>query len=520
MQTSAQKTSKYSDPQKNKALTRKVLWKLDLHILPALALLWLANFIDRSNVGNAKIAGLDVDTHLKGNQFNTALAIFYVSLSGGLFVASNWVMKRVKPNRWLPLLVATWGVVTTLSGIVHNFSGLLAIRFFLGLCEGGILPGMVLYLSTLYKPHELQLRVGIFYASASLSGAFGGLLASAIIRMDGIGGLHGWRWIFILEGIATVIIGFLAWLVMPANLSSATFFTDEERDFAVWRFRQATAVTDDAPLSEPSRRITAADPEKEGTDVKIEAASETAVIVHFEEEKFEWREVVRGLTDVQVWLTGFAYMGILVPLYSFSLFLPTIVAGLGYSGGQAQLHTVPPYVPAAVFTVLVAIWSDKLKWRGPFMLIFLPIAWVGYLIAVVAKTNLQRYIAVHLMATGVYPCAPCVLSILPNNTAGHYKRATATALQLAIANCGGFIATFAYTPDQAPAYKRGHSIALGFVSLAWVFVALNVAYCIYENKARADGRRDANVSKYQELWETGKTRAPIGDRTPAFRFTL
>lgn len=141
------------------------------------------------------------------------------------------------------------------------------------------------------------------------------------------------------------------------------------RCLSVWRFRQATAVTDDAPLSEPSRRITAADPEKEGTDVKIEAASETAVIVHFEEEKFEWREVVRGLTDVQVWLTGFAYMGILVPLYSFSLFLcvcslsgcvparpklsctnvlyfsaliirrPTIVAGLGYSGGQAQLHT-------------------------------------------------------------------------------------------------------------------------------------------------------------------------------------
>lgn len=121
-----------------------------------------------------------------------------------------------------------------------------------------------------------------------------------------------------------------------------------------------------------------------------------------------------------------------------------------------------------MLTVVVAILSDKLKWRGPFMLILLPIAIVGYIIAVVAKTNLQRYVAgktdvygfsnvarnahsqvlfiVHLMATGLYPCGPCILSILPNNTAGHYKRATTIALQLAIANCGGFAATFAYTP--------------------------------------------------------------------------
>ncbi|KAI0702850.1 MFS general substrate transporter [Cytidiella melzeri] len=523
MQTSAGTTAAFEDPQRDKALTRKVLWKLDLRVLPALALLWLANFIDRSNVGNAKIAGLTTDTHLAGNQFNTALAIFYVPYIL-VELPSNWVMKKMKPSRWLPFLVAIWGAVTTLTGVIHNFSGLVAIRFFLGLCEGGLLPGIVLYLSTLYKPHELQQRVGIFYASASLSGAFGGLLASAILNMDGVGGLAGWRWIFILEGLATVAIGFLAWMVMPADLSSAKFFTNEEREFAVWRFRQSAAVTDNAPLSEPAQRITAPngeDPEKEEEQVKIEAAHTPApVAVHFEEEKFEWREILRGMTDIQVWLSAIAYMGIIVPLYSFSLFLPSIVAGLGYHGGSAQLHTVPPYVPAAVLTVVVSILSDKLKWRGPFMLMLLPIAIVGYIIAVAAKTNLQRYIAVHLMATGLYPCGPCILSILPNNTAGHYKRATTIALQLAIANCGGFVATFAYTPDQAPAYKTGHSIALAFVCLAWVFVGLNVAYCMYENKARADGRRDSNVDKYQELWDSGKTRAPIGDRSPAFKFTL
>lgn len=415
------------------------------------------------------------------------------------------------------MIVAVWGVVTTMTGVVHSFSGLLAIRFFLGMCEGGLLPGIVLYLSTLYRPHELQQRVGVFYASASLSGAFGGLLASAILKMDGVGNLAGWRWIFILEGIATILIALFSWATMPADLASAKFFTEEERAFALWRFREAHAVVTGAPLSEPAQMINA-DPEKEG-EVQIEVQP-PHYVVHQEDEKFEWREVVRGALDVQVWLTAFAYMGIIVSLYSYSLFIPTIVAGLGFTGEEAQLHTVPPYVPAVVFTVVVAVASDKLKMRGPFMLLFLPIAAIGYILAIVAKTNLQRYVAVHLIATGIYPCGPCILSILPNNCAGHYKKATAVALQLAIANCGGFVATFVYTSDQAPEYKTGHSIVLAFVVAAWVFVALNVAYCFWENKARADGRRDGQLEKYQELWDSGKTRAPIGDRAPSFRFTL
>jgi MFS family permease len=238
------------------------------------------------------------------------------------------------------------------------------------------------------------------------------------------------------------------------------------------------------------------------------------------DERFEWREVVRGITEIQVWLTGIAYFGLIVSLYSYSLFLPTIVSGLGYSGSQAQLHTVPPYVPAAVFTVLVAFLSDRLKWRGPFILICLPFAIIGYIMAITAKTNGVRYIAVFFMAAGVYPAGPSILSILPNNSAGHYKKATTTALQLAIANAGGFVATFAYTPDQKPRYIRGHTISLAFVSLAWVLIAANVAYCMWENKARAAGKRQGNIEKYQALVDAGLTKAPIGDRHPDFRFTL
>ncbi|KAF9495674.1 MFS general substrate transporter [Pleurotus eryngii] len=488
----------------HKALTKRILWKLDCRILPPLALLWLANFVDRSNIGNARIAGLERDLELHGNQFNTMLAVFYASYII-VELPSNWVIQRVGANRWIPLLVCLWGVVTTLTGLVQNFGGLVAIRMCLGLCEGGLLPGMILYLSTIYKRHELQLRVGIFYASASLSGAFGGLLATAITRMEGVGGLSGWRWIFILEGIATVILSIVSAVFLPANLESAKFLTEEERTFATRRFR-----LDESMISADAIPVERNTHEKEDTTQTPES-SPKEVFATRRVEEFEWRET---------WCTGLAYFGLVVSLYSYSLFLPTIVAGLGYSGGQAQLHTVPPYVPAVVLTVIVAIMSDKLKWRGPFILICLPLAIIGYIVAITAQTNTGRYAAVFLMATGVYPSAPCILSILPNNSSGHYKKATTTALQLAIANTGGFVATFSYTSDQAPKYIRGHSISLGFLILAWLLVAVNVSYCMWENKARREGRRQCNIEAYETLWQAGKTKAPIGDRHPEFRFTL
>ncbi|PFH50852.1 hypothetical protein AMATHDRAFT_192456 [Amanita thiersii Skay4041] len=478
-------------------LTKRVLRKLDYHVLPPIALLWLANFLDRSNIGNARISGLERDTHLHGNQFNTALAVFYITYII-VEVPSNAILKKFKANasRWIALLVLVWGIVTTLTGLVQNYAGLLAVRLCLGLCEGGLLPGMVLYLSSMYKRHELQIRIGVFYAAVSLSGAFGGLLATAISKMDGVGGLAGWRWIFILEGLATILASLVAGYVLPADLNSASFFTEEEKAHALWRFQN-----DNSPIFK-------------------EDASDMPPILN-DAEEFEWREIKRGVLDVQTWLTGLAFFGQLVSLYSYSFFLPTIITGLGYSGTRAQLYTVPPYVPAAALTVIVAYFSDKLKLRGPFILVCLPLTIVGYIISIAAQTNKARYAAVFLIAAGIYPSGPCMLSILANNTSGHYKRATATALQTTIANLSGFLATFAYTPvDQAPEYIRGHSIALAFVIFAWIMVAANVTYCMWENKARREGRRDYHITKYEKLRVSGKTRAPIGDRHPGFMFTL
>lgn len=117
------------------------------------------------------------------------------------------MMKRTRPSLWLTVIMVAWGVVMTLMGLVHNYPGLLVARMALGVAEGGLFPGVTFYITMWYRRHECGYRMALFFSAATLAGAFGGLLARGISEMDGIGGKAGWAWIFILEGLATLIVG-------------------------------------------------------------------------------------------------------------------------------------------------------------------------------------------------------------------------------------------------------------------------------------------------------------------------
>jgi MFS family permease len=196
------------------------LEQMDIRLIPVLALLYLLSFLDRKpapssnaprpaqtnrhaptggNIGNAKIEGLQEDLDLTDDQYNWCLTAFFFTYAA-FEVPSNLMLKRVRPSVWLPSIMVAWGVVMTLMGIVHNYAGLLAARIFLGVTEAGLFPGVAYYLTNWYKREEIQLRQAMFFSAASVAGAFSGLLAFAIGKMDGIAGLHGWQWIFVLEG--------------------------------------------------------------------------------------------------------------------------------------------------------------------------------------------------------------------------------------------------------------------------------------------------------------------------------
>jgi len=207
-------------------------------------------------------------------------------------------------------------------------------------------------------------------------------------------------------------------------------------------------------------------------------------------ETFKWSEVRRGLFDPQLWLSALSYFAILSGLYSFGLFLPSIIAGMGYTANEAQLWSVIPYAVASVVTVIVAIASDRLKLRGVIMLVVLIPAIIGYAVIANTKNTRVQYGMTFLMATGMYASVPCVLSWVSNNSAGHYKRATTTAMQLAIANSGGFVAAFIYPSSQGPQYHEGHTIILGLLVFSWFMVLFNVIWLSKVNRDKANGVYD------------------------------
>ena len=272
---------------------------------------------------------------------------------------------------------------------------------------------MVLYLSGIYTRGELALRVGFFYVSASLGSAFGGLLARGLSAIHPTGSVvdASWRWIMIIEGLITFVAGVAAYFLLPNSVATAWFLTPEEREHGKTRLHNDTSVH----LADGQQA--------EGV------------------EKFRWSEVRRGALNVQLWLTATTYFAILSGLYSFGLFLPTIIRGLGYTANEAQLWSVPPYAVAAVSTVIAAFVSDRLKVRGLIMLVTLPLAVIGY--AAIANVgehrNHVKYGMTFFMATGLYASVPPVLVWISNNSASHYKRATTTGIQLMVANCGGFV---------------------------------------------------------------------------------
>lgn len=453
-------------------MTSSILFKVDTRVLPILSLLFLCSFLDRTNVGNAKIIGLVEDLNMTNLQYNQGLAVFYATYIASE-LPSNLILKRLTPRLWLSLLACAWGIVTMCLGFVQSFASFAAVRAVLGITEGGLLPGMVLYLSGLYTRGEMALRIGIFYTAASLSGAFGGLLARGLSAIGPRGGLEGWRWIFIIEGLLTVLCGLLAYLLLATNLATASFLTPEEQEFA-------------------ARRLSLDHVGGDRFNSSIER-----------EEKFKWSEVKRGILNIQVWLTATAYFAILSGLYSFGLFLPTIINDMHITSNanETQLWSVIPYAVATPVTVAIAFLSDRLKLRGVIMLFTLPIAIVGYAVIANITSAQARFAMTCFMAIGLYASVPCVLVWNSNNSAGHYKRATTSALQLAVANAGGFVATFNYPSSEAPLYHKGHTVILGLLCYAWVAVLANVFYCMKINKDKQKG-------KHAEFEGSGDDRDP------------
>ncbi|CAA7266285.1 unnamed protein product [Cyclocybe aegerita] len=458
---------------------RKVVRKLDYVLLPLFTVIYCLNFIDRTAIGNARIAGLESDIGMQGYDLNIALTVFYVSYLVSE-VPSNLALKHFG-SIWIAFLVIGFGVVAIGSAFMKSFEALLVTRVFLGLTEGGTLSGLVYLLARFYRRHELVMRIGIFFGLApSLAGAFGGLLASGLLSIPDFGIVAGWRKIFLIEGVLTTAVGIFLLFFIPGDPTTTKLLNEEERAIAIARLDADQTVKMGG--------------KKERTSLKLVIQS----------------------CNLHTIVCSLVFMMINISFQGLSLFLPTVVRTLGtFTTVEAQLRTVPPYLMGAIWAVVNSWASFRMRQR------WLPLLWssvltiIGYAMSIATANPAARYAACFMNISAGVLIGPMVLTWATDNAAPDTMRAMATALVPGIGQLGAIIAVWTYLPTDAPNYRRGNSLNLGTTCTMFALIFLQGFYIMWENKQRDLGKRDDRVKG-----KTVEEQHELGYLHPKFRYQL
>ncbi|OBT93053.2 hypothetical protein VE01_09022 [Pseudogymnoascus verrucosus] len=407
-------------PEIQKQLVRKI----DMNLMPLVLCLYLLAFLDRSNIGNAQTAGMGKSLGLSDGEYQWLLTIFYIPYITFEWLALMW--KLIPPHIWAFITVFTWGLASTLQAAAFNWSGMMVCRFFLAIAEAGYAPGIPYLLSFYYMRNELGLRCGIYFAAAPLATCFAGALAYGIT--SGHAALDNWRLLFLVEGLPSIAIAFVAFYFMPDSPEKARFLNEEEKEAA-----RARAIR----------------------QVGQEGATRVGSI--------NLKEVGLALMDIRNWLTALMYFSCNVSFSSLPVFLPTILEGMGYKSINAQGLSAPPYFLS--FLVLISsTWiADKTQQRGLMIIGLSVIGGTGYIILATVTSTGVRYFAIFLAAAGIFPAIANILPWVLNNQGTDSKRGAGMALLNIIGQCGPLLGTRIYPKSEGPFYTKGMSICAAFM---------------------------------------------------------
>ncbi|CEL56544.1 putative transporter C1039,04 OS=Schizosaccharomyces pombe (strain 972 / ATCC 24843) GN=SPAC1039.04 PE=3 SV=1 [Rhizoctonia solani AG-1 IB] len=275
--------------------------------------------------------------------------------------------KRFPPNLVIGIVSVAWGVASSLQAAAFNYAGITTARYFLGLFEAGYAPVVPFYYTLFYLKSEHGFRTSLYVSGAPLASAFGGLIAYGVQNIRSH--IATWRILFLVEGLPTILVGVLAFLVLPSRPETTRLLKESERKLALSRLAKEVA--------------------SEGKQIN-------------------WRHVALSLMDYKAWMVCLVYQSLSVALASISVFLPSIIKSLGYTDAKAQIMTVPPYACACIVMVLVAKASDYFRIRGPFAAASLALSGIGYTILLTVPTTATkvRYAAIVLAVTGTYSGFP------------------------------------------------------------------------------------------------------------------
>ena len=376
------------------SLAERALARIRWRLLPFLGLLYIVSYLDRVNVSFAKLT-MNASIGIDDAMYAFGAGIFFIGYF--LFeVPSNLIMERVGARRWIARIMITWGLVSAGTAFVTGPTGFVAMRFLLGVAEAGFFPGILLYLTYWFPSSERARVVGLFMVALPLSGLIGSPLSGELMRLNALG-LEGWQWMFIIEGLPAVLLGIvcLAWL--PDGPADAAWLAADEREW-----------------------LTAA------------LASERRAVAN------RGHSTLRAaLVQPRVWALAVAYFGIVLALYGFNFWLPSLISAHGvelrYTGWIAAL----PFLCGAPFMVWWGRHSDRKGERVAHLTVVAVLGFAGFAAASVVESLPGQILCLCVAVMGVYGAFP-VFWTLPTA----FLTGTAAAAGIALINSVGNLAGY------------------------------------------------------------------------------
>ncbi|KAJ3542221.1 hypothetical protein NM208_g4216 [Fusarium decemcellulare] len=380
--------------------------KLDWWIMPILWLMYWLNYLDRNAIALARLNTLEEDLKLTGSQYQTCVSVLF---AGYVIVGipANMVVTRVRPSIWMASCMTVWAIISALTAVSRNYTGLLMTRFFLGITEAPYYPGALYILATFYTRKELATRISILYTGNILATAFAGLIALGIFQMHGMAGIAGWQWLFIIQGAVTLVVAIMAFFILPDEPLTTHWLTAEEKALAHERTQRDTVGNQGATTS--------------------------------------WKGIVEAAKDPKVWLFVFmqhCHLG----ANGFKNFFPTAVKTLGFNQTITLVLTCPPYLIAGGISIAWSWSSGKFNERTWHITIAKAIAVFGFVLGCATLNTGARYFAMCVFSIGTYAVNSIILGWV-SNTCSQTKEKKACSI--AIVNCIA-VASFIWTPYMWP----------------------------------------------------------------------
>lgn len=421
------------------AIEQTTISKISWRLLPLLMISYFIAYLDRVNLGFAG-ASMSKDLGFTSTVFGSAAGIFFLAYF--LFeVPSNLALERFGARRWIARIMFSWGLISAAQAWVGGTASFNVVRFLLGIAEAGFFPGVIYYI-TLWFPASYRARiVGWFMFAIPISTVIGSPISGYILNMEGVSGMHGWQWLFILEAFPALVLTFFVLFYLPDGPNDAKWLSTDERTWLQTKL----------------------DAERRNREAHNN--------ISWKQSLFSWRVISLGVV----------YMGVTVPLYGLGFFLPQIIKGFGgLSNVEIGFINAFPYLIGAIGMLLWTRWSDAKRERKGFLLVSLVCIFVGLVAAAMINEPIPKMAAVTLAAIGIFSALP-VFWTLPTTILSGTAAAAGIAWINSIGNLGGYIGPtiFGVLKD-----KMGNDFyAVLFLALLSVLAMLLVMILGHDNKA-------------------------------------